>query len=252
MPSLILMFKDRILNLHPLTEGNGLTIGRHPGNDIVIDNLAVSGYHARIEYRAEGYALVDLESKNGTYLNDQPISACMLSDQDTITIGKHALLVDLTDQVRVEESVTDTQVSRPTAGLNADRTMVLDNPAEPQGPGKAAPSGQEQAPNDFLVILAGGQGVIELTDKMTISIGCNLDADIPVGGLWAMLIGSPAATIQKRAGVFVLRYAGGLIKPKCNGSSIKGSVKLNHDDIVTLGPVKLQVQLNQQAAGQFS
>jgi hypothetical protein len=79
-----------------------------------------------------------------------------------------------------------------------------------------------------------------------ITIGKNHDADIVVGGLWGLLLGSPAATIKKQAGDVFLRFNGGLIKPRRNGAGVKGTVKLNHDDIVEVGPVKLQVQLSKR------
>ena len=46
MARVIFKFKDRILGVYPLQPKRSITIGRRPGNDIVIDNLAVSGHHA--------------------------------------------------------------------------------------------------------------------------------------------------------------------------------------------------------------
>ena len=79
-----------------------------------------------------------------------------------------------------------------------------------------------------------------------ITIGKNSDADLVIGGLWRLLSGSPAVTINKQAGDVFLRFNGGLIKPKRNGASIKGTVKLNHEDIVDVGPLKIKVQLSKR------
>ena len=48
--------------------GRGLTIGREPGNDLVLDDAAVSSQHARIEFDGQTYRVVDLNSQNGTFL----------------------------------------------------------------------------------------------------------------------------------------------------------------------------------------
>jgi pSer/pThr/pTyr-binding forkhead associated (FHA) protein len=66
MSQIVFKFKDRILGSFSLIDRKKLTIGRHQSNDIVIDNLAVSGYHARVEAKPDGFVITDLQSKNGT------------------------------------------------------------------------------------------------------------------------------------------------------------------------------------------
>jgi hypothetical protein len=61
-----------------------------------------------------------------------------------------------------------------------------------------------------------------------------------------VLAGSPTAINNKQSGEYFLRYSGGLIKPKRNGAGIRGTIKLNHEDILELGPYKLQVQLRKR------
>jgi hypothetical protein len=77
----------------PLT--SALVIGRTHGNDIVIADDMVSSTHARITPVPEGAILEDLNSTNGTYLNDLRISSPQtLSPGDHITIGVLILAVD--------------------------------------------------------------------------------------------------------------------------------------------------------------
>lgn len=59
---------------------NEITIGRHPDNDIIIDDISVSGHHAIIEVAKSQYLegtfeffIIDKDSKNGTSINDKPI-----------------------------------------------------------------------------------------------------------------------------------------------------------------------------------
>lgn len=68
-----------------------ITIGRKEDNDVRIENLAVSGHHARILTIFEDSFLEDLNSTNGTYVNGKPITKHPLKQGDVITIGKHEL-----------------------------------------------------------------------------------------------------------------------------------------------------------------
>ena len=69
-----------------------ITIGRTATNDIAIDNLSISGHHATVYSTASGPELVDMNSTNGTLVNDRKIDRHHLQDGDIITIGKHQLL----------------------------------------------------------------------------------------------------------------------------------------------------------------
>ena len=68
-----------------------MTIGRKDDNDIRIDNLAVSGHHAKLLTIFGDSFLEDLESTNGTFVNGRSISKHALKNGDVITIGKHEL-----------------------------------------------------------------------------------------------------------------------------------------------------------------
>jgi ABC transport system ATP-binding/permease protein len=66
-----------------------LRIGRIPGNDLVIDDLTVSGRHAELRKSATGrYHIVDLGSHNGTYVNGHRVSSAELSESDIVSIGR--------------------------------------------------------------------------------------------------------------------------------------------------------------------
>ena len=63
------------------------TIGRDPGNDLVLDSPVVSRRQATLQLRDGAYWLRDLGSTNGTAVNGQPISETALRDGDIIRIG---------------------------------------------------------------------------------------------------------------------------------------------------------------------
>ncbi len=64
-----------------------LTVGRGQENGIVLDNDSVSRRHCRIERRNTNWYVVDLDSTNGTYVNDQQLTEYQMRRGDQIKIG---------------------------------------------------------------------------------------------------------------------------------------------------------------------
>ncbi|MBW1837455.1 MAG: FHA domain-containing protein, partial [Deltaproteobacteria bacterium] len=116
MPTLTLKFKENTIDEYRLEEGKSLTIGRVENNDVVIENLAVSGHHAKIDQVGDGFLLTDLHSKNGSFVNDQLVQSHWLKDGDKIVIGKHTLVFGYAEG---EEQPDD-------AATGMDQTMVMD------------------------------------------------------------------------------------------------------------------------------
>jgi pSer/pThr/pTyr-binding forkhead associated (FHA) protein len=69
-----------------------MTIGRRPANDIHIDNLAVSGEHAAITTIGNDSFLEDMNSTNGTLVNNKTVKKHVLLHNDVIEFGKYQLL----------------------------------------------------------------------------------------------------------------------------------------------------------------
>jgi diguanylate cyclase (GGDEF)-like protein len=64
-----------------------MTIGRQAGADLQLDDDHASRLHVRLERREEGWAAVDLDSKNGTFVNGERVSDQQLGDGDLLVIG---------------------------------------------------------------------------------------------------------------------------------------------------------------------
>ena len=62
-------------------------IGRSPLNQIVIDHPTVSAQHAALLRTGDSYSLKDLNSTNGTQINDMLVTGAELKDGDTIRLG---------------------------------------------------------------------------------------------------------------------------------------------------------------------
>lgn len=72
------------------------SIGRAPTNNIVLDNSYTSARHALITRRGRQWWLEDLKSRNGTLLNEIPLSEpTVISAADTFTIGNVLLRLDV-------------------------------------------------------------------------------------------------------------------------------------------------------------
>ncbi|HSE49343.1 MAG TPA: FHA domain-containing protein [Terriglobales bacterium] len=122
MAKLYLTFEGRPLKEFTLSHG-AVTIGRLPDNLVQIDNLAVSGHHAKVSWSFERYVLEDLGSTNGTYVNEQRVGKHELVDGDKILIGKHTL--EFADEWHEDEPADEkTQVTAPVPQMHA--TVMLD------------------------------------------------------------------------------------------------------------------------------
>lgn len=127
MAKLILSFNGSVVKEYPLDK-EVLTIGRKPDNDIHIDNLAVSGNHAKVLTILNDSFIEDLGSTNGTFINDKKISKHALQNGEHITIGKHELRYVNTNAESGEGDFEKTMIIRPdTAGMpeteEADRNI---------------------------------------------------------------------------------------------------------------------------------
>jgi len=231
MPVLTLKFKDNVIQDFPLQKERSFTIGRRNDNDIVIENLAVSGNHAKIDSAGDGFVLTDLHSKNGCFVNERLVTSHWLQHGDVINIGKHALVFEyLQDEVRP---------AAPSGDM--DKTMVMDTSKYRDMMSKsdsntASPRMKKKEPGGFLSYLSGGDGEVELAKKL-IKIGKDPSCDIVASGLG---IGRTAATISKRPNGLYLSFVGGISKIKVNSKVVRESVALKEFDIIELGSIKMQ------------
>jgi hypothetical protein len=114
---IILSMEGVVLQEYALNKER-MTIGRKAHNDIVIDNLAVSGEHAAIVTIQNDSFLEDLDSTNGVMVNGMATKKHFLQNNDVIEIGKYKIKY-LNDQ--------PTQ----TTAADFERTMVLRAPVKP-------------------------------------------------------------------------------------------------------------------------
>jgi pSer/pThr/pTyr-binding forkhead associated (FHA) protein len=242
MAVLSLQYNGRELRSFPIGMGDSFVIGRHPVNDIVIDNLAVSFQHAKIESIGDDFLLIDLKSDNGSFVNDQPIRAHWLIDGDVITIGKHTLLFSNPKSHTSSDRFSESIIKTMQIDTEKFRALLKQNRAEATsatGTPLAAPANQRRGLKGILTVLSGEKKEL-LLELAPVRIGKAPDADIVVRGFG---VGSTAAVINRLEDGWYLSYVGGLARVRVNGAAVKTSVRLNRLDVIQLRKTRIQFLL---------
>jgi pSer/pThr/pTyr-binding forkhead associated (FHA) protein len=236
MAKLILTFRDAIVNEIPVTP-RGVSVGRAPDNDVVIDNLAVSNHHARVAWEAEKLFVEDLQSLNGTFVNEMRVNRGTLKSGDRIHVGKHALIVDLSPS-----SSSSVDLGPKAAAPKVNETMVLDTRQTRDMFQMAAQMGEraQVAPSRMrvpsLIVVKGKAARTEypLTNKLTV-IGKSELATVRLRGWFTP---SVVAQISHRDDGYYI--GSGARTPIVNGTPISGQTKLNEGDRVEIGRFHFQ------------
>jgi pSer/pThr/pTyr-binding forkhead associated (FHA) protein len=100
------------------------SVGRNPTNDVVIHEASVSAFHAEITVDDRGVIVRDLQSTNGTFLDDQPISEHEIRSGQVIQFGSVTLRL-LTDEIRITVPPTNPQPAPITARVDPDTGISL-------------------------------------------------------------------------------------------------------------------------------
>lgn len=220
---LILKFGDSILGEYPLDKET-LTIGRKPNNDITVENLAVSGQHARVITILQDSFLEDLNSTNGSYVNGKLIQKHALQHGDVIKIGKHELYYQNEETAMSDDDMEKTMIIRPSALSAAAQQKAADIGME----NAQAMASQGEAPPAGLKLMSGpNEGRSMNLVKALTSLGKP---------------GVQVASISKRPDGYYLTHVEGDKTPTVNDNDIgTNSYKLSDKDIVELAGVKIQL-----------
>jgi len=178
MAVLSLMYKKKRLENFPIDMGDTFITDRQDTNNIVIDNLAVSFHHAKIESIGHEFLLIDLHSENGSFGNDQCIKAHWLTDGDAITIGKHTVLFSNPKIKNLPEKMSSSVIQTMPMDTAKFRELLKKN-----GLGYQPELNAKNSVAAALVFLSDRRKNLPLTKK-PVSIGKALTSDIVVQGIF--------------------------------------------------------------------
>lgn len=245
MAKLIITLDGNLLSEFELNKER-ITIGRKPHNDIPIDNLAISGEHTAITRVNNDFYVEDLNSTNGTLINEQPITKHTLHHGDEIEIGKYRLkyvnIQELGSKIEAHEKdapdFEKTMIIRPhqvppkLAGEKPDSSLmahtiplVMSEAARSETPVAAAAGATA-----IIQILSGTNAgkELELTKTLT-SLGKP---------------GVQAAVITRRPNGYFITHVQGDHYPIVNSQALDAHPRqLADHDIIELAGVKMEFYL---------
>ena len=234
MAKLLVMLDGAVLRQISLSQER-TTIGRRRVNDLVIDNLGVSGEHAVVFRRGEDFYLEDLGSTNGTLVNGGPVKEHLLQFGDSIEIGRYQLKF-LADSGSATEGDIDYDTSQPL----------------PHGFSNQAPSTVQIRPTGSLDdASANGWPTLRILS------GTNAGRELQLMKSLTTL-GRPGyqiAVVTRRPTGYFIAHLEGDVFPAVNGSSLCSAVRLLiANDIIEVAGVKMRFLDGRQsdAQGQHS
>jgi pSer/pThr/pTyr-binding forkhead associated (FHA) protein len=235
MPKLLLKFGGMVLKDIPLDKPQ-VAIGRKMDNDVVIDNLAVSGHHARVVEENGTYFIEDTGSTNGTFLNETKIQKQRLQTGDQIRVGKHVLIYE-------DETATAKPKSASVTVPAGDKTVLA---PPPLGTKKTKTSGESEdvLPGGKIGVLlvVGGQtdkNEYKLSGRVSV-IGSQDAALVKLTGWFAPKV---AALISRGETAYVISLSEEGKKVLVNGASIQGRSDLKDGDLIEVAGVKMYFYL---------
>lgn len=233
MAKLIIKLNNEVVDHIDLKQGD-MKIGRKPGCEIVLDNLAVSGEHANIFTIGEDSFIQDLSSTNGTFINNKRVAKHHLRNGDAVSIGQHTL-------VYLHES------ARAAASEGSDdfaKTVVI-SPTPPSPAPLAVPAAMRVNATPVATetpFSANDRQVAALTIMNGKISGRRIELTKAITNLGKT--GKPAGIIARTHDGYLLRAASEEEKPKLNGRAVGGEgSRLRNGDIIEVAGTRLQFYL---------
>ena len=248
---LILSMNGAVLREYPLNKER-MTIGRKAHNDIVIDNLAVSGEHAAVVTIMHDSFLEDLDSTNGLEVNGVPTKKHFLQNNDVIEIGKHKLKY-INDQITQTTSadfertmVMRGPVGQPAAKAGTMKTQAkqgqsgVDELVEKTGKFDTPPAGK---PAGAAAGKPAAQGETGKAAVVQILTGANAGKELELVKNLTTL-GKPGlqvAVITRRPQGFFITHVEGAKFPLVNGQALTSQAyQLKDHDVIELAGIKME------------
>jgi pSer/pThr/pTyr-binding forkhead associated (FHA) protein len=244
---LILSMDGAVLKEYVLNKER-MTIGRKAHNDIVIDNLAVSGEHAAVVTILNDSFLEDLDSTNGVMVNGTQVKKHFLQNNDVIEIGKYRLkyLNDQPSQTTAADFERTMVLRGPVGGAKRPEEAAMKPPANVQTT-QASPTLQNEATGKFpsATETAGGLPPVggSPTAAVQILTGPNAGKELELVKNLTTL-GKPGlqvAVLTRRPNGYFITHVEGATYPVLNGKQLdEHPHQLKDHDIIELAGIKME------------
>jgi pSer/pThr/pTyr-binding forkhead associated (FHA) protein len=228
MIKFIVFYDNELVKTYELDEPS-ITIGRLPENTICISNMGISRRHAKIERDTNNtFSISDLNSLNGTFINNTKVKKSALSNGDKITIGKYTLLFE--DMEKKEISAVarkkdDTSITIPSV---IEEMMPYEPPPTREQTSVVA---DQQGSAGSSVLIEINKHVIYKLEKPLTTLGDSENDDIFVSGF---LVDEGHVVIERSNDELWIRSQKLLGQFKVNGRKTKNH-KLRHKDRIEIG-----------------
>ncbi len=227
MSKLTLSFKGKVLKFFPIKNGTML-VGSDPSCDIYIDSLAIDPQHLQIDTEQQTSRIKSLSQETGTFVNQQKIDTHQLQDGDNIQVGKHTLSYSF-EEVPEEEmlqainNTADDDIQVATG--QHDAIKIPEDTVTEEQPAPAA----SKKLDGWLQIMSGQNlgKTLSLHRSMT-----NLGKP-----------GLATAVIAHRENGYFISQLEGKLPLQINSQPTDQPTKLNPDDIIQIGNIKMQFYL---------
>ena len=208
---------------------DSISIGRDAENDININNLAVSRFHAKITKELDKYLLQDLGSANGTFVNGNRIDSMEVIPGDSILIGKHVLTLEAGRMHHDDEAFGEGHTVMVDQDTQDRFLKQMEESPAPQQPTAPNSSGLSK------IILPGGFETP--IDNDFFSIGSEPSCNIKINGMF--IKGKHASIIKHGNNQYRIINSGSFFKPtKVNGKKIDQKI-LRNGDVIQIGSAKM-------------
>jgi len=228
MAKLVLSLDGVVIKEVQLTKDK-TTLGRRPYNDIVIDNLAVSGEHAVLQMIGAEVFIEDLNSTNGTYINGKAVKKQQLRANDVVEVGKYKIKF-LADE---HQDYEKTMIFKPGQSLPGAGGMAPPPLQSPSNFGSFPPSSFPTQPPPVAVGPA----------SIRVMSGAAAGREVPLTKV-VTTVGKPGvqvASITKRPSGYVFAHVEGPQRPTINGAPLgPEAVPLKHGDLIELAGTQMQ------------
>jgi pSer/pThr/pTyr-binding forkhead associated (FHA) protein len=228
MVKFIVFFDNELVKTYELDDPV-ITIGRLPENTICISNMGISRRHSKIERDSNNnYVLSDLNSLNGTFVNNNKVKKTALSHGDKITIGKYTILFEDAEKKEPAGREPQNKPEAPPEPINEEYAM---HELARQPEQTSVESGEKDVSATTAVLIEINKHVVYKLDKPTVTLGDSENDDIYVSGF---LVDQGHMVIEREGSELWIRSQKLLGQFKVNGRKTK-SHKLEHKDRIEIG-----------------